>query len=226
LTSGLRTSTSAPGPPITVATDYADWGITVSLGCLTATVTVSNGGAGLDAAMVAVLEAAPGDIAALPAIAATRRAYKAGGKDPSRYRPSAEALLRRLRQGKGLYRVNNVVDVTNMTSIASGFSIGMYDRGLLEGPLTLRIATEGETYPAIGRGPINLAGLPVLCDASGPFGCPTSDSERTAISAGTSAILMVIFDFGLPQELPTALAQGAAWIAEHCGGRDIEESIL
>ncbi len=176
--------------------------------------------------MAAVLEAAPDGIAGLPAIAATRRAYKAGGKDPSRYRPSAEALLRRLRQGKGLYRVNNVVDVTNMVSIASGFSIGMYDQARLDGPLTLRPAAEGETYAAIGRGPINLAGLPVLCDAAGPFGCPTSDSERTAINTGTTAILMVIFDFGVAHELPAALGQAVAWIAEHCAGRDIEECLL
>ncbi len=210
---------------ISVATAYAGWGIKVRLGCLTAQVTVGQGAEDLDAAMAKVLEAAPLDIAALPAIAVTRRAYKAGGKDPSRYRPSAEALLRRLRQGKGLYRVNNLVDVTNMVSIASGYSIGMYDRSRIEGAVTLRLASKGESYAAIGRGPINLAGLPVLCDSAGPFGCPTSDSERTAIGSETREILRVIFDFGLPQELPAALAQAGAWIAEFCAGQDIEEQL-
>lgn len=131
----------------------------------------------------------------LPAVVATRTAYKALGKDPSRYRPSAEALLRRLLQGKGLYQVNNVVDALNLVSVTSGFSIGGYDYDKISGPIALGRGRADEPYEAIGRGTLNIEGLPVLRDELGAFGSPTSDSVRTSVQTETRRFLAVFFDF-------------------------------
>ena len=132
------------------------------------------------------------------AIAHTRECYRRLGKDPSRYRPSAEALLRRLLSGKELYRINNAVDALNLVSLQSGLSIGGYDAAMLRPPILLDRGKANEPYDGIGRGTLNIEGLPVLYDQLGPFGCPTSDSTRTAVSAQTRTFFWVIFDFGAP----------------------------
>lgn len=129
----------------------------------------------------------------IASIAATRRVYKACGKDPSRYRPASEALIRRILQGKGLYQLNTLVDLINLASIAFGYSIGGFDADKFEGDtLTLGIGREGEPYEGIGRGMINIQGLPVYRDAKGGVGTPTSDNERTKISEQTSRLLVLI----------------------------------
>lgn len=129
----------------------------------------------------------------IDSIAATRRVYKACGKDPSRYRPASEALIRRILQGKGLYQLNTLVDLVNLASIAFGYSIGGFDADKFEGDtLTLGIGREGEPYEGIGRGMINIQGLPVYRDAKGGVGTPTSDNERTKISEQTSRLLVLI----------------------------------
>lgn len=129
----------------------------------------------------------------IASIAATRRVYKACGKDPSRYRPASEALIRRILQGKGLYQLNTLVDLVNLASIAFGYSIGGFDADKFEGDtLTLGIGHEGEPYEGIGRGMINIQGLPVYRDAKGGVGTPTSDNERTKISEQTSRLLVLI----------------------------------
>lgn len=129
----------------------------------------------------------------IASIAATRRVYKACGKDPSRYRPASEALIRRILQGKGLYQLNTLVDLVNLASIAFGYSIGGFDADKFEGDtLTLGIGREGEPYEGIGRGMINIQGLPVYRDAKGGVGTPTSDNERTKISEHTSHLLVLI----------------------------------
>lgn len=129
----------------------------------------------------------------IDSIAATRRVYKACGKDPSRYRPASEALIRRILQGKGLYQLNTLVDLVNLASIAFGYSIGGFDADKFEGDtLTLGIGREGEPYEGIGRGMINIQGLPVYRDAKGGVGTPTSDNERTKISEHTSHLLVLI----------------------------------
>ena len=117
------------------------------------------------------------------------------GKDPARYRPSAEALLRRVLQGKGLYEINNVVEIINLTSITSGFSIGGYDTDKISGDILFNKGKTDEPYEAIGRGNINIEGLPVFYDALGPFGSPTSDSTRTMITEDTGKILLIIISF-------------------------------
>ena len=126
-------------------------------------------------------------------IAATRRVYKACGKDPSRYRPAAEALIRRMLQGKELYRVNTLVDLINLASIAYGYSIGGFDADKMVGDrLELGVGKEGEPYEGIGRGMLNIAGLPVYRDGMGGVGTPTSDHERTKISMETTHLLVLI----------------------------------
>ena len=129
----------------------------------------------------------------IPSIAATRRIYKACGKDPSRYRPASEALIRRMLQGKELYQIDTLVDLINLASIAFGYSIGGFDADKFVGDtLTLGIGREGEPYEGIGRGMLNIAGLPVYRDAQGGVGTPTSDNERTKITLGTTHLMVLI----------------------------------
>jgi len=126
-------------------------------------------------------------------IAATRRVYKACGKDPSRYRPASEQLIRRMLQGKELYQIDTLVDLVNLASIAYGYSIGGFDADKFVGDtLTLGIGRQGEPYEGIGRGFLNIEGLPVYRDAQGGVGTPTSDNERTKITAETSHLVVLI----------------------------------
>lgn len=129
----------------------------------------------------------------LPSIAATRRVYRDCGKDPSRYRPASEALIRRMLQGKELYQRDTLVDLINLASIAFGYSIGGFDADKFVGDtLTLGIGREGEPYEGIGRGMINIHGLPVYRDAEGGVGTPTSDNERTKMTLDTTHLVVLI----------------------------------
>lgn len=128
-----------------------------------------------------------------PAIAATRTAYKAFGKEPNRYRPSAEALTRRAVKGLELYRTLAVIDLVNLVSLATGHSIGAFDADKIDGEvLTLGVGREGEPYEAIGRGQLNIQGLPVWRDQTGGVGTPTSDNDRTKLSPGTKRLVMTV----------------------------------
>ena len=129
----------------------------------------------------------------MPSIEATREAYKRCGKDPSRYRPSGEALVRRTLKGNDLYHVSTLVDLINLASIAYGYSIGGFDAERIQGnTLTLGIGREGEPYEGIGRGALNIEGLPVYRDSQGGIGTPTSDHERTKITLGTTHLLSIV----------------------------------
>ena len=129
----------------------------------------------------------------LTSIAATRTVYKRCGKDPSRYRPASEALIRRMLQGKELYQIDTLVDLINLASIAYGYSIGGFDASKFEGDtLTLGVGREGEPYEGIGRGMLNIAGLPVYRDRKGGVGTPTSDNERTKITIDTRHLVVLI----------------------------------
>lgn len=126
-------------------------------------------------------------------IAATRRVYRACGKDPSRYRPASEALIRRMLQGKKLYQIDTLVDLVNLASIAYGYSIGGFDADKFEGEtLTLGVGKAGEPYEGIGRGMINIEGLPVYRDEKGGVGTPTSDNERTKMELKTTHLMVLI----------------------------------
>jgi DNA/RNA-binding domain of Phe-tRNA-synthetase-like protein len=138
-------------------------------------------------------ELTPESVAELPAVHAVRAMFRAWGVDPARYRPSSEALLRRVAQGKGLYRVLNVVDINNLCSIETGWPAGSYDRAALLPPIALRPGRGGETYEGIGRHIWHTADRPVLADSAGPFGSPISDSTRTMIRETTTEVLAVIF---------------------------------
>ncbi len=166
------------------------------------------------------------DIRHIPAIAHTRAGYKLTGKDPARYRPSAEALLRRVVSGKGLYRVNNVVDLLNFVSVSYGFSIGGYDEDKIQGNATLGIGETNEPYEAIGRGVLNIAGLPVFRDEQGAFGTPTSDSQRTMVRPETKKFLMAIFSFHPEDPLPEAMELAHTLLKQFADGHKIETTII
>ena len=135
----------------------------------------------------------PDTIKLQPAIAATREAYRRLGKDPSRYRPSAEALRRRLLRGLELYRIDTLVDLINLVSLRTGYSIGGFDADKIQGTdLCLGVGHANEPFEGIGRGPLNIEGLPVWRDAQGGIGTPTSDHERTKMDVGTRHILALI----------------------------------
>ncbi len=137
------------------------------------------------------------DINHRPGIAATRAAYKALGKEPNRYRPAQEQLMRRIVNGKGLYFIDNLVDVCNYVSIASGYAIGAFDSEKIAGDtLTLGVGRPGEPYEGIGRGPINIEGMPVYRDVTGGVGTPTSDNERTKITPSTRQLTVCINIYG------------------------------
>jgi DNA/RNA-binding domain of Phe-tRNA-synthetase-like protein len=131
-------------------------------------------------------------VAELSSIRGVRAMFRAWGVDPSRYRPSAEALLRRVVQGKGLYRVSNMVDISNLGSVETGWPYGCYDVAKLAPPVVFRLGVAGEKYEGIGKHTWHLEGRPVLADRQGPFGSPISDSVRTMITGETSAVLAVI----------------------------------
>lgn len=126
-------------------------------------------------------------------IHATRDAYKKCGKDPSRYRPSGEALCRRILRGIPLYQIDTLVDLINLVSIRYGYSIGGFDADKIQGDtLILGIGKAGEPYEGIGRGELNIEGMPVYRDAVGGIGTPTSDNERTKLELGTTQLLTII----------------------------------
>ena len=136
------------------------------------------------------------DINQRETIAATREAYRKTGKEPNRYRPSAEALCRRLVKGESLYRISTIVDCINLISVKTGYSIGGFDRDSIIGnSLELGIGQAGEEFYAIGRGLLNIEGLPVYRDEKGPIGTPTSDHDRTKISLNTHHLVLIVNGF-------------------------------
>jgi DNA/RNA-binding domain of Phe-tRNA-synthetase-like protein len=122
-----------------------------------------------------------------------RAMFREWGMDPSKYRPSSEALLRRVVQGKGLYRVSNVVDIGNLGSIETGWPFGCYDRSRIQQPIEFRHGVAGESYEGIGKQTWHLQGRPLLADFQGPFGSPISDSTRSMITESAKDILIVLY---------------------------------
>jgi DNA/RNA-binding domain of Phe-tRNA-synthetase-like protein len=156
----------------------------------------------------------------------TRKAYKALGKDPARYRGSAEALLRRVVAGKGLPQINAVVDVINLVSVESRLPVGLYDLGHVVGEIVFRAGRAGETYKGIGKYDLNLEGLPLFADTVGPHGSATSDSERTMVTAATNQVLAVIISFGGAEGLDRWAQRMSALLTEHAAGQDVETKII
>ena len=198
------------------------------LGCVRATVRTEPGSDALWAEMQRAAEDAaadPAEPSARPPVAATREMYRRLGKDPSRYRGSPEALLRRARSGKALYRIHNVVDVINLVSLRTLLPIGLYDAAKLRPPLVLRRGAPGEAYDGIGKEQLNLDGLPLLADAEGPFGSPTSDSRRTMVTEATAEVLAVVFGVTGRAELEPAMEMLADLLRRHCAG-EVRETTL
>jgi len=202
-----------------------------ALGCLQAEVETGATPAALDELLRGCEEriaklADPRSILEAPAILATRSGYKALGKDPARYRGSEEALLRRLIAGKGLPRINSVVDVINLVSVGSRLPIGLYDLAQVEGAIEFRAGRAGETYKGIGKYDLNLEGLPLFADAKGPHGSATSDSERTMVTGNTKRILALIVSCGGPNGLEQWNQRLSELLAAHAAGRKIEACIV
>jgi DNA/RNA-binding domain of Phe-tRNA-synthetase-like protein len=142
-----------------------------------------------------------------PIITNVRDVFKHTGKDPSRYRPSSEAITRRVISGKGISSINNVVDCGNLVSLMTGIPIGCYDADKITGDITLRIGEKSEVYEGLGRGEVNLEGLPVLVDTNGPFGTPYSDSIRTPVGSECKNLIFILYGLNIDIEHVEAAAE-------------------
>ena len=164
----------------------------------------------------------------IPGLGEARTLYKSFGMDPSRHRPSSEALLRRTLKGQDLYHINNLVDTCNLASLKFLLPIGMYDLPLVQGGVTLRTGREGEEYPGIRKGPVHLAGRLGLFDDEGPFGSPTSDSARTCTSENTRSLLAVIMATGSyrSEAMANNVAVFSQLFSEYCGASEGMRAVL
>ncbi len=162
----------------------------------------------------------------IPQINSSREAYKALGKEPARYRLSAEALHRRIIKGKGLYQISNIVDVINLSSIKTGYSIGGYDLNKIKGDIEFDIGKKEDDYEAIGRGKMNIESLPVFRDNLGAFGSPTSDSVRTMITEKTLQILLIVINFGEHEKFENDLNLISELLKKYCFGNQVQFEII
>ena len=161
-----------------------------------------------------------------PAIAGTRRLYRALGKDPSRYRVSSEALCRRIIRGLGIYRLTTLIDVVNLVSIKSGYAISGLDRDKIAGnKLTMSVGTSDDIYNGIGRGVLNIEGMPVYRDAAGPIATPTSDEERTKFTDETTHVQININAFVPEMPLEEAVEWMAELLKKYAHATDVETQI-
>ena len=203
----------------------------VALGCVTGSVEAVD----TPGALLAEMKACEAKILGLPEpravlenpqVLATRAGYKALGKDPARYRGSAEALLRRILSGKSFPQIGAVVDVINLASVESRLPVGLYDRANVQGDVLFRAGRAGETYKGIGKYDLNLEGLPVFCDTLGPHGSPTSDSERTMVTPATKRIAAIFVGFGGSEGLERWCQRMTALLEKYAQGRDLETAIV
>lgn len=162
----------------------------------------------------------------IPQIASSREAYRAMGKEPARYRLSAEALHRRIINGKGIYQICNIVDVINLSSVKTAYSIGGYDYSEIKGDIIFDIGKTAEDYDAIGRGKMNIDSLPVFRDATGAFGSPTSDSVRTMIRDKTNEILLIVINFGDHTGFKNDLELISDLLKKYCSAKNVEINIF
>lgn len=202
-----------------------------ALGCLTARVKTEPSPVTLVAEMnqreLEIQELPfPRGVLESPQVEATRRAYKALGKDPARYRGSAEALLRRIVAGKGFPQINCVVDTINLVSVESRLPVGLYDAAHVTGGVVFRAGRAGETYKGIGKYDLNLEGMPLFADDAGPHGSATSDSERTMVTSQTTGILAIIFSFGGPEGLDRWTRRMSDLLAEYAAAQNVEIRIV
>ncbi|MEO0472268.1 MAG: phenylalanine--tRNA ligase beta subunit-related protein [Bacteroidota bacterium] len=202
----------------------------LQLACLEAEVVVEKSSPELLATIDEIIaEKAALEIAAIrdiPAIATSREAYRALGKEPSRYRLSAEALTRRIVQGKGLYHISNVVEIINAISLQSGYSIGGYDADAISGSVQLTKGRADDDYEAIGRGSFNIENLPAFRDELGAFGTPTSDSTRTMIRPETRRVLLIVLNFAGAADIETVIQSFAAMLQQFTAAPSVNVSYV
>ena len=158
-------------------------------------------------------------------ILATRSGYKALGKDPARYRGSAEALLRRIISGKSFPHINAVVDIINLVSVESRLPVGLYDLAQIKGDVVFRVGRASESYKGIGKYDLNLEGLPVFSDETGPHGSPTSDSERTMVTLATQRIAAILVSFGGSDGLESSCQRMSALLVQYANAQNIDIEI-
>ncbi len=202
----------------------------VALGCVSADVEATETSPALEELLRTceqrILKLAdPRTVLESSAILTTRSGYKALGKDPARYRGSAEALLRRIIAGKGLPRIHAVVDVINIVSAESRLPIGLYDLAHVQGDITFRAGRAGETYKGIGKYDLNLEDLPLFADELGPHGSATSDSERTMVTPATKRVLAILVSFGGRENLERHCERLQSLLAEHASGANLQHNI-
>lgn len=162
-----------------------------------------------------------------PAIAATRHLYKSLGKDPSRYRVSSEALCRRIIRGLGIYRLTTLIDVVNLVSIKSGYAISGLDADRIQGDtLTMGVGMASDVYNGIGRGLLNIEGMPVYRDGAGPIATPTSDEERTKFTDDTTRVQININAFAPEIPLEEAVQWMASLLEKYAHATRVETSIF
>jgi len=161
-------------------------------------------------------------------LAEARNLYKSFNMDPSRHRPSSEALLRRVMKNKGLYQISNAVDCCNLACLKFLLPVGMYDLDLVQGNIVLRAGLAGESYPGIRKGDVNLENRLGLFDDAGPFGSPTSDSARTSVSEKTTRILAVIMATAEFSEvlMTEAIDVFSGLFKQHCSGTETFRATL
>jgi DNA/RNA-binding domain of Phe-tRNA-synthetase-like protein len=159
-------------------------------------------------------------------IETSRMAYKSLGKDPSRYKLSSESLVKRVVKGMELYKVNNVVDINNLISLESFYSVGTYDLSKIGKKISLTVGEKDEKYEGIGRGLINLENLPVFEDEVGKFGSTTSDSNRAMINSETNHILMNIISFNGDEELNTYMDYAIELLENYADATIIDTKII
>lgn len=161
-----------------------------------------------------------------PVIKATREAYKKTGKDPNRYRPSSESLCRRIVKGNDLYQINTLVDVVNLVSLKFGYSIGGFDLDKIQGDVVLGIGRKDEPYEGIGRGKLNIEGLPVQRDEIGGIGTPTSDEVRTAIDLKTKRFYMNINGYNGKNGLNNAMEYSIELLEKYLNATNIKSFFI
>jgi DNA/RNA-binding domain of Phe-tRNA-synthetase-like protein len=214
-------------PAIEVAVD-ASVARALALGLVVLEDVRPRAGAPSGAALTATAAALVARMPASGAHDAARRLYKAFGIDPTRYRPSSEQLARRIARGDPFPSVNPLVDAVNLCQLEERLPYGLYDLDAVEGAVVAREGRAGESYAGIRKGEVALEGKPALFDARGPFGNPTSDSDRTKTSPATRRALAVVF--GAPEMTGDAwrgvLERTAARLLAHVEGREVERRVV
>ena len=215
---------------LTISPDLKAKLANVVVGWITANVHVAEHDAGLWREIEIAVDRFRGmkmdDARKIPPTKTLRDAYRTLGNDPTRYRGSNEALVRRITQGKDLYRVNTVVDINNLVTLEILHSAGTFDFDRIQPPIVFRIGQPGESYLGIGRGEIKIEGLPVFADSAGPFGSTTSDSERAMVRLETTRILMVVISFLGSTGLDGVGQRAVGLLERYAGAGEIETGVV